>query len=53
MCKAVEEMRKNSREEGKQEIVQNMLAKNLSPEEIADLTGVSLEMVLQIADKMK
>ena len=56
VCKAVEDMRKDSREEGiakgKREIVLNMLTKNLSPEEISDLTGISLERVKQIANNL-
>lgn len=58
VCKAVEDMKRDSKEEGiaegleegKREIVLNMLAKKLSPEKIADLTGISLETVKQIAE---
>ena len=49
MCKALEEMKQDAIEEGKTEIIQNMLNKSLSPEEIADLTGVPLEKVQIIA----
>ena len=50
VCKALEDMKRDSREEGKRGIVLNMLAKNLSLEEISDLTGISLERVKQIAE---
>ena len=53
MCKALEEMRQDAIEEGKaetkQQIIQNMLGQSLSPEEIADLTGIPLEEVEKIA----
>ncbi len=49
MCKAIEEMKRSSKAEGEQGIVRNMLNKKLSPEEVADLTGVPLETVLKIA----
>lgn len=49
MCKAIEEMRQSAREEGRAEIIHNMLKKSLSLEEIADLTGIPLEEVEKIA----
>ena len=53
MCKAIEEIRQSSRAEGlaegKQQIIQNMLNKGLSPEEVANLTDVPLETVQSIA----
>lgn len=61
MCKAIEEMRQSSKEEGlaeglatglaeaKKQIIQNMVGQSLSPEEIADLTGIPLEEVEKIA----
>lgn len=58
MCEAVRQMRESSRaegraegeEHGKREVVLNMLSKNLSLEQIADLTGVALETVREIAN---
>lgn len=54
MCKAIEEMRQSSKAEGlaegKRQIIQNMLQKSLSLEEIADLTGVPLETVQDMAE---
>lgn len=50
MCEAIRQMRESSKAEGKQEIIRNMLGKKLSLEEIADLTGVALDVVVEIAD---
>ena len=54
VCEAIRQMRESSKAEGrieaKQEVIRNMLLKNLSCEEIADLTGVALEAVQEIAD---
>ena len=54
MCEAIRQMRASSKAEGKAEgkaeVIRNMLRKKLSFEEIADLTGVALDVVIEIAD---
>ncbi len=56
MCEAIRQMRESSKAEGKAEgkaeVIRNMLGKKLSLEEIADLTGVALEVVVEIADNV-
>lgn len=50
MCEAIRQIKESSRAEGRQEVILNMLSKNLSLEQIADLTGVALETVQEIAN---
>lgn len=50
MCEAIRQMRESSKAEGRQEVILNMISKNLSLEQIADLTGVALETVQEIAN---
>ena len=38
---------------GKQEIIENMLAKNISISQIAELTGVSIEKITEISKNLK
>ncbi len=60
MCEAIRQMRESSKAEGKAEgraegraeVIRNMLGKKLPLEEIADLTGISLEVVTEIADNI-
>lgn len=51
MCEAIRQIKAEGRAEGKQEIIRNMLTKRLSLEEIAELTGVALEIVVEIASQ--
>ncbi|MCI5934617.1 MAG: hypothetical protein MRZ65_03745 [Lachnospiraceae bacterium] len=61
MCRAIEEMRNQEREEGRAEgraeervlLIKKMLSKQMSPEEIIDICDCNMQEVQEIQSMMK
>ena len=47
MCNGLRQLREEGREEGRENLIIQMLMKN-SPKEVADFTGIPLEEILRI-----
>jgi predicted transposase YdaD len=50
--KKKDEWREEGKEEGKEEIVMNMLRRGLDIESICDLTGLSIETIEKLRDRL-
>lgn len=57
MCRAIEEMRNQEREEGRAEgrvlLIKKMLSKQMAPEEIIDICDCNMQEVQEIQRMMK
>ncbi len=57
MCRAIEEMRNQEREEGRAEgrvlLIKKMLSKQMAPEEIIDICDCNMQEVQEIQSMMK
>ena len=52
MCKAIDDLIEDGRMEGRVELIEKMLGKGKSAEDIADLCDLELEEVQQIAERV-